>query len=449
MNKNAVSFLVPTRIALTTLLPYMEKFIEKGFIIHVIGSSGVLEILNKQLSHNNCKTYPLEPLKRKRLLQNILHKTLVLLLTPKNFSVYWKSQIDSRTKSSNPIRNLAIKFLQAIPFKLKRGKINQTVQKILNPFFRNPFPTETVLATSVQGGGYLLTSRGVKTITILESWDQPSKYPRGYWSQDVLVWNTKLQKDWLEYQDSGKVSIGYPIKFNYVITNNLRMVKKKKEQILPRIMYPATFCLNSNPSFYREECRLLRTVSRATEKLGLKLFVKPKPNGTPGEFDEPLSGFDHIEVGKYQEHREMADYFLSADYNNQRLSELQRCDMIINLGTTFAIEAALFGLPILQLEALSGGDFPALAKAMNNFHLRQYILKNSHLVNGFRDETDIEMIIKKGVEEYASKSNGGTGVIWKMRDKLRSFAQPEKSFEEAADLLLECCTRELNHESDK
>ena len=291
-----------------------------------------------------------------------------------------------------------------------------------------------------------MTSRGIKTITILESWDQPSKYPRGYWPQRVFVWNKKLQNDWREYQGSGNVSIGYPTKLHYVVNNNHK-TNDNHRRVPPTIMYPATFCLNEthllNEStiLHEEECLLIQALARITQKLDVNLIIKPKPDGTQGEYEKALYGFSHVKVGAYQNYKAKADYFLSETYNSQRIIELQSADMIVNFGTTFAIDAALFGLPILQLEPLKEGNFPGLAKAKLGFHLQKYILKNKSMVHGILDYKDIETAIIRGLDEYIEGPFTGKGSIWKMRDELHSFVKPEKTLDEAIDLGIIYCKR--------
>ena len=124
MNKCEVSFLTPTRIALTTLIPCMEQIEKSGTLIHVIAPLDVIDIYQKKLSVTNCKMHSLEPLIRKRRLQSILHKFLLLLFAPRNFSIYWQEKVDNLAKTSHPLKGFAIEIILSIPLKLKHGNIN-------------------------------------------------------------------------------------------------------------------------------------------------------------------------------------------------------------------------------------------------------------------------------------------------------------------------------------
>ena len=43
------------------------------------------------------------------------------------------------------------------------------------------------------------------------------------------------------------------------------------------------------------------------------------------------------------------NYYLDTDYNDTRMAELERVDLVINCWTTFAFDAALAGKPVMQL----------------------------------------------------------------------------------------------------
>lgn len=434
MKKKEISFLIPTRISLTTLLPYIKYFINSDFSLHIIGSSDVLKIVKDELnSKDKFELYPLEEIRKKRRAQSYIHKFLLLLFTSKKYSNYWENMITNQKKNANLLVKLFFTSIEKSPFKINKNKINNSVHKLTCIYFKNPFPTDIVISTTVQGDSYLLASKKIKTISILESWDQPTKMPRGYLSKIVLVWNSKLKKDWFEYQDSSRVEIGYPTKLNYVIES--KPFKENIESKLKKttIMYPATFGNSSNSLFFEEELKLILIIAKITNRLGINLIVKPKPNGKLGEFTLVSEKYDNVIIGKYQELKNQADYFLSDDYNIRRIEELEEVDLVINLGTTFAFDAALYGLPILQLESLNSVSFPTLTHTMSNYHLKQYILKDKEIVKGFSSETDIEKAILQSLFEL---NNNKDGIIWRMKDMLLRFVSPEKTFKEAAELLV-------------
>ena len=144
-------------------------------------------------------------------------------------------------------------------------------------------------------------------------------------------------------------------------------------------MYPATFGSTSDHAMFSEELKLIEALCRVTQGSGQKLLIKPKPNGSVGEFDRFLE-FSHVEVGSYQANDGGANYSLSEEYNETRLRELRISDIVVNLGTTFALDAAAFGLPVVQLQIKCQQKYPYLTKLITFPHLARHYYSAPDLI---------------------------------------------------------------------
>lgn len=375
-----LTVLVSSRIALTTALPYLKCLQANEVHCHVVMPSEIISLARERLGDACLHWQDLAALKRRHRIRGLVHRLLLLLMTPSNFSPAWPRYRDHYAQQRGRLVQWVSALCARIPGRNPRA-VNRRIHAIMARVFRNPFATDTVLTFTVLGNEYLLSARRLRVVAVMESWDQTSKYPLGYQPACAFVWNRFLQEDWLRHQGAASLGIGYPIKLGYACAANLVARAGRSSDAVVRIMYPATFCANSLIHYFEEECRLIRLLAEATHRMSAVLFIKPKPNAVEGEYTRILEGFDNIEYGSYNQQRSAADYLLEDDYNRRRIAELRGCDLVINLGTTFAIDAALAGLPVLQLHVDDSRSFPSLTELMKNtFHLQEHFLSRPDLV---------------------------------------------------------------------
>lgn len=149
------------------------------------------------------------------------------------------------------------------------------------------------------------------------------------------------------------------------------------------------------PDWYRDELELIEALCEATGQAGWSLLIKPKPNGRTGDFDHLAAAYPHVEVGLYRDAPSALDYYLDDEYNRCRLEELEQCDLVVNCWTTFALDAAAAGKPVLQLDARSVVGWPALKLGLENYHLSNYILSRSNTLRPTPETELIPTVVKR------------------------------------------------------
>ena len=432
-----ISILVPRLIPIVTFAPYLNELYRRGIRVHAYGPAEVLSALAREVPSDGLVLHDWSAILERRKWQQFLHSWLTFALTPSGFSLFWPRFVEASLTRYKGLKQLVMRLALWLPLQVAPNRVNHWVELLCKPFSRNPFATSCIVATTAGGGYHLLVSRGLKKVSILESWDQPTKHPIGYVPDVIHTWSTVLKRDWERNQGALRVVAGYPTKLNYLLNREEKKVSSRSMNVW---MYPAAFCLDSIDCYYQEECRLIRVIAEVTSTLGVKLLVKPKPNGTPGEFDAALKGFTHVQLGAYQEHRNKADYLLTDEYNATRCLELEACDLLINFGTTFAYEGAMMSRPVLQLMVTPGGDYPALAKITQNYHLQEYLLKDKSMVQSFSVDRDLAEIL-------GTLNNPDSGVLDQaimFSQHLMRFIQPEMSLQNAVVEFADDCERGIS-----
>ena len=135
------------------------------------------------------------------------------------------------------------------------------------------------------------------------------------------------------------------------------------------IIYPTT--TSSQNSFaHQGEINLIENLCQETQGLGIKLYIKPKPNGSVGDYDE-FKKYTHVIIGPYARNVNAID-LLDDNYNIYRYLLLKYSYLMINVGTTFGIEGALLNIPIMQL-ILDDEMYKGFAQYSKNPHIEKYL----------------------------------------------------------------------------
>ncbi len=285
------------------------------------------------------------------------------------------------------------KFLRSIRFlKIRKDRINSSFNRFrsfIDFWNPNPIPGHEfdLLITFTKVYFVLLLPRRVPHISIMESWDHPIKLPYFTEPDYCMTWNSDLKRDTVETQKLFRVRQIFPLKFRYIaersgmadeeILNSLtredfRLEIKKLMELRKSgkiVLYPAT--TSSNGIEHEGEMKLIGDLCRALEGSGNVLYIKPKPNGPAGDYDE-FAVFPHVFVGSYSSNPDSRD-MLDENYHSFRYLILQNSDVVLNAGTTFVLEAAMMHRPVVQLNISTAryGGFGAFVKT---YHLSKYIL---------------------------------------------------------------------------
>jgi hypothetical protein len=440
VSRPEVTFVIPSMIALATLSPYLIFFNENGLKINIVATVSVKSFLQTYYHESFLQNVIIEDLtdyRRRYRLRGLCHKILLIIFTPRNYSVYY----DLRLKNALGYisRTNLFKYFNGLT-SIKGNKVSDRVSFIMRFLFKNPFRTPFVITSTVVGASYLMSSRKLKVITILESWDHPIKIPKGYLSELVLVWNEDLARDWLLYQDNSKIRFAYPVKLGYVIERgktasvNLVDVNQKLNWL-----YPATFSSFSRSIYYQEELQIVKQIADFVFSRGDKLILKCKPNTSMMDFIE-LEDYKGITIIRDDSSSYgSGDYFLSDEYNQKRLDILDKSDILINLGTTFAFEGALIGLPIVQFDLDKTSESP-LYRIYEEYHLKQYFVDDCEKIFHVENIGNIKFSLNRAVNEL--ESLGYNSRPYLMREKLFSFISSRVSLEESFNAIINVLERQ-------
>lgn len=374
-----VTFMLPNQVGLYTLLPIIEEVLRRHVTVYVACRHALADTVHSALSLPPASIVPLEPIERRNRALGRLHRLLMFTFTGRDFSSHYR-EFHDLAKLGGPIRNLMWRLGNRMP-SWPPLSINTRVQSYINPLMRNPFPSRRIIALSQTSQAHLLCARGQNVVTVMESWDHPYKAPAGFCSETVVAWNASLAADWTQFQGEGDVVVGYPLKLRYALAQAAAHPVTDTVGRRPTALYAAsTSSLTAYPGWFSDECRLIRAICVATADAGFDLTVKPKPAGMRGEFDQLAREFPHVRIGTYREGPARVDYYLDDDYNNRRLHELAGCDVVISSGTTFALDAAAAGRPVLQLDLRGSHEFPVVARAADRYHIASYLMGDASLV---------------------------------------------------------------------
>ena len=271
-------------------------------------------------------------------------------------------------------------FLAKFTPKISNKNINKFLSYISSIFSKNNFYTETVLVGSLNDCPELLSNKNLKVITVMESWDHPVKEPNGYTSDLVICWNDDLLRDWQVHQGDLNCITLYPLKLRYAI-------EQFKRDSTPNdkftILYPASYTSKFSISVGLEvEKKIINELIKFCKQENYQLIIKPRPNGTEGEFIE-YEKHENVCVANISHGKitNPANYFYSDNDNYERFRILNNVNLVINAFTTYAIDASLAGMPVLQLDLRESAGFIESHKIYNNYHIKKYFLNRDSTFN--------------------------------------------------------------------
>ncbi|NEQ45387.1 MAG: hypothetical protein F6K00_18360 [Leptolyngbya sp. SIOISBB] len=426
---NKISFFVSSLIGLHTALPYIEEFQKRNINIYLIVPDALYTSLYKT---KDFKLIKISDISYKNRFTLMLHALMRILFVNEDYSSIYKYWLSQRLQNKKKWLVQLIRFFQKILPKWASNQVNRNLSCWVGALLANPFPTSKIVAISLPVESFLLCSRGIQVYTIMESWDHPAKAPVGYESQKVFVWNKALKKDWDHYQGDQDIRIAYPVKLDYVISLDKHKTTKVIESDntgMSKVtyMYPTTFGSSSSLSFFSEEKQLIHKLCHVTQSLGIVLLIKPKPNSRMGELDE-FRKYGHVDIGAYQKNEGGGNYTLEQNYNEARLKDLEKANLVINLGTTFAIDAAAFGLPVLQLYIDAPSKFPYLSTIAKYPHLARHLYCYEDCIFKIDDDNDLTKQFK-----FLSSPADHMAQAKQFSEHLRQWIMPEMTLSEAVE----------------
>lgn len=407
--------LISSRIDVVAAEPYLDALVARGVPLHLACPAPLAPVLAARYPH--AAAIPLEPLVAGTRWARRAHNLLCIL---------FEGEGPSRNLRLRYVRDLArrswkVRALLAVSRrlpKLSARRLNALLGRLLAPGQRNPFPTRHVLAVSHVTSPHLLCARGIEVVTLNESWDHPAGRSAGYPSAAVIAWNRDIGRDWQELQGAAEVLVGIPVKLRYAIE------ARQASEGVRTAMYAVGTCATER-DWYDDELVLIDDLCRATRRAGWTLVVKPRPAGPQHELPSFAERYEHVRLATPPQSLGARDYDLGADYNAARLRELRESTLVINAITTFGLDAACAGSPVLQLDLRGSRRYPALAGAQRNHHLERYLLDRQGATLRLAPEETASEVVAAFLAAPDDRPR-------RFRDALRAWMVPEAPAERVA-----------------
>lgn len=381
MNNNKVTIVIDFKIYAYLFEPILSYLIENKFVVYIYIPNALKEEVSILLPKNSNIIYcDLDVIKKNNRIRFILHRTCSILFTKTSFSFQFKKKREQSTKKFVGVTGLLLNISKFTP-KVPNRYINKFLSLISGFNFKNPFPTEYIMVGSLNASGELLSAKGQKVVTVMESWDHAVKEPNGYESALFLGWNRDLCEDWRNTQHDENVLVLHPLKLRYaheIFSGSRSLTKNKKF----KIMYPASATKKFSIGVMVElDYLLITNLIEITKLLDWDLFIKPRPNGLVGEFDY-AAAHQHVTVGEvsHGDIQNPANYFYTDEDNRARFDALNDVDMVVNAFTTFALDSASAGVPVLQLDLRKCLGFEKSYMVYNNYHIKNYLISSNTLL---------------------------------------------------------------------
>lgn len=409
-NGSEISVIIDLRIYGYLFAPIIERLDARGVKTYIYTPRQLKNSVKQDLGErNNVEFLDLDPIRKNNRWRWFMHRIARDVFLRDDFSFQMYKERNEKTAQLPTVRRMLIKFSQFLP-KVQNKSINSFLEQLVGLGMKNPFRTTTIMAGSLNASAELLCAKNQFVITVMESWDHAVKRPNGYRSELVFVWNDDLKRDWQRVHNDPCVHVFYPLKLRYARDVVSQWAKSRRTNFRPFFVYSVSSTRRFSISILTEiEKRLIRDMAQAAEVAGWDMFIKPRPNGENGEFLSVIEEFSHVRIGSIvdQDVGIAANYFLSDEYNKIRFSEIEGAEFIVNAFTTFGLDAAAAGIPVLQIDVRNADGYDDSKLIYENYHLKTYLLSRNPVlrINGnFQSEfTDFLKSPNSMTEHYSAE----------------------------------------------
>lgn len=391
MLRKPVTVWCEPRHVLYSARPIIEKYVaQRRAVFAVVRQQD--EFIAKSYFGNSVKVVTIESLDSGGL--QVLHKITAPLLVASQFSTMYSRSLNRRGGWAK----VAGKYIAPLTTRLNFNHL----YSYFFSFFPNRLPSQFLISFTRSTRPYLLAPCHKRHIMIMESWDHPIKAPLYIEPKMCMTWNRSLKQDLKQYQKLKNVRYIKPLKLRYVeayrrssTTEMLERLPSNYKYELQHLLstsyfvYPATTS-SANPIDHKGEIRLIKDLISVFSNSEHVLYIKPKPNGPVGDYDE-FALNANVKIGAYSSDPQ-GDDMLDEDYHVFRYLLLRHATAVINVATTFVLEAALASTPILQL-VLSDTKYGHFALVSKNPHVERYLTVFNGVVPVTRDLDDVGQAI--------------------------------------------------------
>ncbi len=377
-----VAVLVEHPYALYSVIELIELAKSKDIEVILIGRKHIIEYYDQNEFAKVDRFIFIEQYHSK--LGKRLTELFELLFVGHNFSETYSSR---KAKKWQPFKLWLSENVFVL--KITRVKLNNIYATVFRLFTRlrltKVLPiknADLVVSLTKENNPYLLAPWSAKHVSIMESWDHPMKEPYFINPFLHLTWNKALAKETEEFQNLKQVAVLNEIpKFRYIrelssssstLISSIQDAELREELLdfkdKDYCVYP--MCTSSDYYGFKGEIDFLRDLARELCKQDIILYVRPYPLA-PREDTDILNAISGVHVGKLLSIEKGFDV-LNRDVQIQKYYLIRQAKAVINIGTTFALDAALISCPVLQLKLLND-DFGSFSQYSRGGHIKKYL----------------------------------------------------------------------------
>ena len=170
------------------------------------------------------------------------------------------------------------------------------------------------------------------------------------------------------------------------------------EKIKYLVILPLTFSKISKECF-EEELEVFKIIAENFIDLPITFYIKPKPLSnfiTINDFPKNcILGYDD---GDSNVNKKL---LIDHDYSNYRAFIIKKAKLILNIGTTFVLDASFAKTNILQLKISNKKNWHNLTESCKNYHQEQYLYTKDNFFD-IRSKDDLKKI---NIEKYIYNKN--------------------------------------------
>ena len=374
MKINHINFYVENLIGFQTLESPILYILKKGFtvkIYHILKENELL-FIKKKIKNKNIQFEKIQLNTYSRILNN-LNFALTVLFTKNNFPKPYRSFV--KHHSQRNLFGVITFFLSNVWLKISFTKVNYLVHKIISVLNKNQSIDKIIVHSRISNVSFLNKKR-LKIITIIESWDHIYKKPMGYLDKLTYLWNHEQIRDFKKFQSLSNCKLSFPKKISYLINSEKFMNKDNK---IKTILYPAsTSSFAERENLFKSELEFIEYLCSVISKTKYKLIIKTKPNGKKGDFDSLRVKYSNIKILDSSIFNSTSNFYIDDEEIKKRRDILDKVDAVLNIATTYAIDACLYNKPVIQLDFDKSNKFLKLKEFQKNYHLQKFLLKNNY-----------------------------------------------------------------------
>ena len=370
MKEKGVAFVISHMVGLGTAIPYVRALEAEGRTVRVYCLGDFQEIASELLP--GTEVVPLGVLRLPRRLSRVVAKLQYGL---SSFDPGLNSTSRQQFEHRSSLGSRARKSVLSATRRFKAKTINRISRRVFATFLKIPSISEReIWVVSFLLEPLIAITKGARVCTLMDSWDHPVRRVAGYETDVVIGWNRPLAEDWIEYQGGQHAVVGAPLRLQYAA--EAYPLAPCANQTL---MYAVGTSSHSGP-WETGELRLAELVCDAASDAGWEVVLKLKPTGGQDAWRALGARYAHVSFTEEREALGPMHFYLDPTYNAGRLEALRNVACVVNAVTTFGLDAACAGVPVLQLAGLRGPGLAGIAAAQKNYHLQRYLLSDPDLV---------------------------------------------------------------------